>query len=78
MQPYPEHEQDDPHLGELLCQMPVGDEARSVRSHGNAGQEVADDGRKSQSVRHVAQDQRGRQTASQGQDQVEAPVHSAS
>jgi hypothetical protein len=69
-----EHQEDDSDLGELIRQLPVGDEAGGVGADGEAGQQVADDGREPKAVGHVAQNQGGRKAAGQGQDQFEA-VH---
>ena len=65
-----EHQQDDADLRQLLGQGRVGDEAGRVRADQRAGEQVADDGRKPEALRDVAQDQRGAEASGQRQDQV--------
>ena len=45
LEPDAEHQQDDADLGELLGEVPVGDEAGRRRPHDDPGEEIADDGR---------------------------------
>ncbi len=40
-----EHQKDDADLGQLVRQFLVGDEAGCVRSNGETGKKIADDGR---------------------------------
>ena len=65
-----EHQQDDPDLGELAGDLPVGDEARRVRPDHEARQQVADDRREPEAERHVAAGQRRGQPAGEREDQV--------
>ncbi len=44
LQAHTEHQQDDPHLGELLREMLVGDEARRVRPDEKPGHQIPQDG----------------------------------
>ena len=55
VQPDAEHQQDDADLGQLLGQVPVGDEAGRVRPDDDPGQQVADDRRQPEPVRDVAE-----------------------
>jgi hypothetical protein len=50
--------------------MAVGDIARRVRADHDAGQQVADDRRKPESVGEIAKDQRGSEAAGEGEDEV--------
>ena len=74
VQPDAEHQQDDADLGQLLGQGGVGDEARRVRPDEHAGQQVAHDRREPEPLRDVSEDQRRREPAGDGGDEIEA-VH---
>ena len=57
MQPDAEHQQDDADFGELAGQAAVADESGSKGTHGDAGQQIADDGRDPQHVGRQPQQQ---------------------
>ena len=57
VEPDAEHQEDDADLGELVGQVLVGDEAGGMRADDEPGEEVADDGREAEPVRHVAADE---------------------
>ena len=55
MEPDAEHQQDDAELGELVGEVLVGDEAGGERPDGDAGDQVADQRRELEAVRHRAE-----------------------
>ena len=52
MQAYAEHEQDDADLGQLRGQPRIGHEARRMRPHQDARQQVAYQGRQTELLGH--------------------------
>ena len=69
--PDAEHQQDDADLGELVGQMPVGDEAGRRRPDHDPRQQVTDDRREPEPERDVAANQGRGQAAGQREDEVE-------
>ena len=69
MQADAEHQQDDADLGQLAGQVLVADEARRERADGDAGQQVADQRRQAQLVRHEAADEGHDQPHGDGGDE---------
>ena len=67
----PEHQEDDPELGELLRHRPVGHETRGHRPHGDPGEKVAHDGGQAQALRHVPERQGRGQPTRQRHDEIE-------
>ncbi len=64
-----EHEQDDADLSQLLRVLAIGHEPWRVRTDDDAGDEITGDRGESDPLGEVAEHQRGRQPAGQGQDQ---------
>jgi hypothetical protein len=64
-----EHQQDDADLGQLLGQRGVGDETGSMRAHERPGEQVADDGRKTEALCEVAKYQRRTEAPRQREDE---------
>ena len=58
MEADPEHQQDDADLGELRSEFLVRHVARSERADEDAGQKVADQGRKAQTLRKDTEHER--------------------
>jgi hypothetical protein len=58
MEPDPEHQKDDPELGQLLDRLHVARETGGERAQGHTGEEVAHDRGKPQAPRHEAADER--------------------
>ena len=71
VQPHSEHQQDDTHFRQLLGDRGVGSKAGSMRADGDAGEEVADDGRQSQLLRDEAEDECCGEAGCQRQDEVD-------
>ena len=65
-----EHQQDHANLRELLGELRVGDKAGRVRTDERAGQQISDDGRQPEPVRHVPERQCGREPAGEREDQI--------
>ena len=74
LQPDAEHQQDDPDLGQLLGESRVGHKPGRMRPHERASQEIPDNRRQSEALRHVTQRERRGQAARERQDEVIA-VH---
>ena len=71
VEPYSEEEQDDAHLGEFLGDRDVGGEAGRVRADGDAGEQVADNGRQPQLLCDKAEHERRGQAAGEREDEVD-------
>ncbi len=71
-----EHQQHDADLGELLGEANIGDEAGRVGTDENAADEIADDRRQAEALRQQPKNERRREAAGQGRNEVEA-VHRA-
>ena len=69
VQAHAEHEQDDADLGQLRGQPRIGHEARRMRPHQDARQQIAYQRRQTELLGHEAQDEGGAQASGEGQDQ---------
>ena len=69
MQADAEHQQDDADLGELAGEILVGDKARRERPDDDAGEEIADQRRQLEPVRHGRQDPGECQSGDDGRDE---------
>ena len=72
-----EHEENDADLRELLGERGVRHESRGVRTDKRSGEQVADDGRESEPLGDVSQNEGGREPAGQRENQV-VRMHSKS
>jgi hypothetical protein len=71
------HQEDDANLGQLFSHGSVGDKSRSMRADEGSSEEVADDRRQSEALRHIAKHERRGEPARHRENQVE-PVHHVS
>ncbi|KAF5033377.1 hypothetical protein DSECCO2_607360 [anaerobic digester metagenome] len=71
LQPDTEHQQDHPDLGELFRQLQVGHYPGRMGADHDSCEEIAHDGGETDPVREVPEDQGSRETAGQGEDQVD-------
>ncbi len=62
MQAHTEHQQDNAHFRELRGKPGIGDDARCIRPHHDAGDEIADERRQAQAIGQIAED-RGKHKA---------------
>jgi hypothetical protein len=69
MQADPEHEQDHADLGQLRDEVDVAHEAGRVRPHGDAGQQVTDQGRQAEAPGQHAECEGKDKAESNGRDQ---------
>lgn len=69
MDAHPEHEEDDPDLGELLGECDIGHEARRERPHGDARHEVAHQRRKAEPDGQHPQREGEREAGRDGDDE---------
>lgn len=69
--PDTEQEQDDADLGELFGNVAIRGEAWRERADENAGEDVSDNRRNLQPLRDEATNERGREPASKGREDVE-------
>ncbi len=76
--PHPEHQQDDPDVGELEREIDIGDEAGGERAEQDAGHDVADDRRQSDPLGDEAADEGGHQADRDGRDEYGLVVHGSS
>ncbi len=74
LQPDAEHQEDDADLGQLFGQGGVGHKARRVRADEHAGQQVSHQRREPDALGDVSEDQRRREPAGDGGDEIES-VH---
>lgn len=74
----PEHQENDPDVGQLLGDLGVRHEAGGERADGDAGDEIADDRREPEPLRHEPEEDRGREGAGQREDEVEVLRHGRS
>jgi hypothetical protein len=75
VQPHAEHQENDADLGELLCEVGVGDEARRERADDDPRQQVAHDGREAELLREQAEHECTGQASGEGQDQAQVVRH---
>ena len=75
MQAHAEHEQDDADLGQLRGQPRIGHEARRMRPHQDARQQVTYQRRQTKLLGHEAEDEGCTKTAGKGQDQGNVVWH---
>jgi hypothetical protein len=64
-------QQDDANLGKLLGNRRVRDEPRRIGADHDAGEEISNNRRESRSLSQVPEEQRGCESSSQRQDQIE-------
>ena len=76
--PHPEHQQDDPDVGELEREIDIGDEAGGEGAEQDPGHDVADDRRQSHPLGDEAADEGGHQADSDGRDEYGLVVHGSS
>ena len=69
-----EHEQDHADFRELLGEARVGHEARSMRPDENPAEQIPDNGREPEALRQVAENQGGRESTGERDNQIDA-VH---
>ena len=75
VQAHAEHQKNDAYLRELSGEILVGDIARRKRSDGDAGEEIADDGRKPQTMGHGRERPSERQGSDDGGDERRVMRH---
>ena len=74
----PEHQQDHADFGELVGDALIGDEARREGADGDAGEEIADQRRQLEKLRHKAEAKGEHQAENQGGDERGRMRHSKS
>ena len=75
VQAHAEHEQDHADFGALGSDILIGDKAGRERTHENASQQVADDGREPEFLGDESQHQRGGQASRERQNQIQLVWH---
>ena len=77
MQANAEHQKDHPDIGELQCQVGVGDETGGERADHDPGQQIADQGRQLQAQRRGAHHKGQAQAHDENSDQRRHFMHGA-
>ncbi len=75
--PTPNIKQDDAEFGKLRGERGIRDEARRIGADGEAGDEIADNGREPQPCRKISEDRRQQETDADGGDQRHMMRHEA-